>query len=191
MEKRIIKTEKIGAYKLMLFTETDNINPREEYDNPTRIICFHQRYILGDKHDLSKSDYLSWEDLMNALKKNFNIHTIKPLYLYDHSGLTISTKPFGDMWDSMQVGFIFMTMEFVKENGISEDKVDAIIEADVNSYDKYLTGEGHELFGYQIHKVGVCNLGHEHSSLVNSVSGYWGEEECYDDAVAEIEGMTK
>ena len=33
---------------------------------------------------------------------------ILPLYLYDHSGLTMSTNDFGDRWDSGCVGFIYM-----------------------------------------------------------------------------------
>lgn len=34
-----------------------------------------------------------------------------PLFLYDHSGITMSTGPFHCPWDSGQVGFIYMTYE--------------------------------------------------------------------------------
>lgn len=32
---------------------------------------------------------------------------LMPLYLYDHSGITISTSEFCDPWDSGQIGFIY------------------------------------------------------------------------------------
>jgi hypothetical protein len=34
-----------------------------------------------------------------------------PLYLYEHSGITMSTSPFGDRWDSGQVGIIYVKRE--------------------------------------------------------------------------------
>jgi hypothetical protein len=40
---------------------------------------------------------------------------IKDLYLYDHSGITISTSPFSCGWDSGQVGFIYLTRQKCEE----------------------------------------------------------------------------
>lgn len=49
---------------------------------------------------------------------------ILPLYLYDHSGLTMSTSDFGDRWDSGCVGFIYMDKDTaMKELGMAGDEV--------------------------------------------------------------------
>ena len=49
---------------------------------------------------------------------------ILPLYLYDHSGLTMSTNDFGDRWDSGCVGFIYMDKDTaMKELGMAGDEV--------------------------------------------------------------------
>ena len=49
---------------------------------------------------------------------------ILPLYLYDHSGLTMSTNDFGDRWDSGCVGFIYMDKDTaMREIGMAGDEV--------------------------------------------------------------------
>lgn len=49
---------------------------------------------------------------------------ILPLYLYDHSGLAMSTNDFGDHWDSGCVGFIYMDKDTaMKEIGMAGDEV--------------------------------------------------------------------
>ncbi|SNS23209.1 hypothetical protein SAMN05446037_1006135 [Anaerovirgula multivorans] len=49
---------------------------------------------------------------------------ILPLYLYDHSGITMSSSPFSCQWDSVQVGWIFCTKErFREETGYTEDEL--------------------------------------------------------------------
>lgn len=49
---------------------------------------------------------------------------ILPLYLYDHSGLTMSTNDFGDRWDSGCVGFIHMDKDTaIKELRMAGDEV--------------------------------------------------------------------
>lgn len=73
-----------------------------------------------------------------------------PLWLYDHSGITMScgsrTGQFADRWDSGQVGWIIMMKDKVMtEFPVSENdwrsKAIEVMEADVELYDQYLTGE--------------------------------------------------
>lgn len=58
---------------------------------------------------------LSNEDIWYLLEKHANIIAL-PLYLYDHSGITMSTASFNDCWDSGQVGWIYTD----KENILSQ-----------------------------------------------------------------------
>ena len=121
-------------------------SPREEGDNLGIMICFHKRYNLGDRHDYKFTDFSSWEDMEYFLSEGAKV--ILPLYLYDHSGLSISTEPFSCPWDSGQVGFIIATEESIKRcmgwKRITKNRLEAIktyLIGEVETYNQYLNGE--------------------------------------------------
>lgn len=61
------------------------------------------------------------DEILSIIRKKF---IILPLYLYDHGGITISTRPFSCPWDSGQVGYIYASKDkFRKETGYSEDEL--------------------------------------------------------------------
>ncbi len=69
---------------------------------------------------------------------------ILPLYLYDHSGITMNTTGFSCNWDSGQVGYIYITKEEYEKywgNFFSQEKACKFLRAEVEEYDQYLTGE--------------------------------------------------
>ncbi len=69
-------------------------------------------------------------------------YVILPLYLYDHSGITMSTGSFACSWDSGQVGFIVCDAETIeKEFDGDRDRAEAALESEVKVYDQYLTGD--------------------------------------------------
>ena len=100
-------TERIGKYLIEIYPDQSPDSPRE-WDNLGTMVCFHKRYDLGDKHDYDENNYDSWDELKEDIIKQENVHTILPLYLYDHSGITMNTTGFSCRWDSMRVGFIFV-----------------------------------------------------------------------------------
>jgi hypothetical protein len=72
---------------------------------------------------------------------------VLPLYLYDHSGITMQTTPFSCPWDSGQVGYIYVERaEVLKEYGGTRltpaliERAKAALRAEVESYDRYLSG---------------------------------------------------
>ena len=138
-----------GALKV--YYDNTPESPRD-WDNLGRMVCFHRRYNLGDDHNYRSSDYNSWAGIAEAIEKDYDVAVMLPLYLYDHSGITISTSPFSCPWDSGQIGWIFATKEDVrKEFGVKRiskkmiERVEKILLAEVEIYDKYLTGE---VYGY-------------------------------------------
>lgn len=175
---------------IRLVSDPEPEDPRK-WDNLGTMVCSHRNYSLGDKkpngsldeelYDLADIDpNEDVQDLRNIketkLKQNF---VILPLYLYDHSGITMSTGSFSDRWDSGQVGFIYCSLEkaqkefdcdrtlgwnsFGPEQTTSlKDKVTKILEAEVEVYDCYLTGD-------------VCGwiLENEDGEEINSVWGYY------------------
>lgn len=186
--KEIVSGSK--KYRIKIIQDNDPISPREN-DNLGKMVCFHGRYDLGDKHDYDHRDYSGWEEQREAISKNEDVCVILPLYLYDHSGITISTSPFSCRWDSGQVGWILVSKKKVREEyGVKRinkklvEKVTGILEAEVKEYDQYLTGD---VYGYEIYELKTCSEGHEHAEFVDSCWGYYGEEYCMTEAMGVVQ----
>lgn len=142
-----IKTLTTKTKTLNIYPDDNAESPRE-WDNLSKMVCSHRRYNLGDKHDYDTNDYSGWEEVKQAIIRKENPAVILPLYMYDHSGITIRTTPFGDRWDSGQIGFVFVTKEAVrKEYGIKRVGKKHIEQAkqtllnEVETYDQYITGD--------------------------------------------------
>ena len=159
-------------FELEIEQDSSPDSPRT-WDNLGTMVCFHKRYDLGDKTDYRSDDYDSWDELKQGIIENEGEVFMLPLYLYDHSGITISTRPFNCPWDSGQVGVIFVSKYKVKKEGIDESKVLDYLKGEVETYDQYLTGD---VWGYRIYEIETCSLGHEHKTLVDSCWGFFGEE---------------
>ena len=151
------------------------LNPREDWDNLGNMICFHNNYSLGD-YDLSKEhepkDYYKLEKRKDVV--------ILPLYLYDHSGITMNTTGFSCRWDSGQVGFIYVTHEEIrKEFGVKRvtkelrEKVKGYLKGEVDVYDQYITGD---VYYFSIYQKETCNLGCEHEEFEDSCGGFFGDD---------------
>ena len=92
-----------------------------------------------------------------------------PLFLYDHSGITMSTRPFSCPWDSGQVGYIFVTIASAREefswkrmSPKRRARVEEMLTAEVKEYDKYLRGE---VFGFTVQD--------ENGDVVDSCWGFY------------------
>src|SRR5574344_1075922 len=79
-----------------------NPNPRDRDDTIGTMYCFHRCYRLGDNTKMEDPE--KFNDWLQANKEN--IVCKLPLYVYDHSGICMSTTDFNDPWDSGKVGFI-------------------------------------------------------------------------------------
>ena len=151
---------------LQVINDKSPESPRT-WDNLGKMVCFHRRYDLGDKHDFKKGDYNSWDELKAAILKKENVAVIQPMYMYDHSGITVSTKPFSCSWDSGQIGFIYITKEAAREGFMVKNVTAKIKErllvnlnGEVETYDQYLTGD---IYGFK-----------EVDSEGNEVDSCWG-----------------
>jgi len=151
-------------------------NPRSDYDEFGTMVCFHSNYILGDNdHDYKKDDHNSWDELKDAIWKDNNVAMILPLYLYDHSGITISVEPFSCQWDSGQVGWIYITKEKLAETGVDfdQEKIRKLLLNEVEVYDQYLTGDVYGfILQYVKDKCETCG----HTQIgEDSCYGFYGE----------------
>ncbi len=151
--------------KLKIATDDTAQNPREAYDHLGRMVCWHKRHTLGDEQPKEEPDAYRAELPEGSI--------VLDLYLYDHSGLRMSTNAFNDRWDSGQVGFIYATPEVIaKEFGAYEtmtddlrDKVVNVLEAEVKTYDDYLSGN---VWGFV--------LENEDGDTLDSCWGFYGDD---------------
>ena len=142
-DKMVINGTLNGApVSLTILRDDDAMSPRKD-SNAGHMICFSRRYNLGDLHpDID-------QDELRKICKKKNVFSL-PLYVYDHSGLSMATVPFHDVWDSGCAGRIYITKaEAIAQLGASavnwREKAKECLEAEVEMYDQYLRGEN---YGY-------------------------------------------
>lgn len=185
-----MKFYNMKKYELVVEHDNDPMNPRTDWDNIGTMVCFHRNYNLGDKHDYKSDNFDGWDELKEQIESDYKVLMIKPLYLYDHSGITISTSSFGCQWDSGQVGWIFIDEKKLQtmmgdSSGHNETNFEEIIDSEVEVYDKYLTGE---VYRYEIYEIETCSLGHTHKNYVEGCGSYFGEEECENEGKSVLRG---
>jgi hypothetical protein len=160
-------------FKLRIERDEIACDPRKEFDHLGTMACSHKCYSLGDKNaKINVSACQNWDDVEDYLRGAKEAEVILPLYLYDHGGITMSTSPFGDRWDSGQVGFIYASRKrILSEYSVTEiageifELVTKVLQAEVKEYDAFLTGE---VYGYIIED--------EMGEQVDSCWGFYGEK---------------
>lgn len=151
-----------NGYKVVVSIDPDPQSPREWDNIGTVIIHNRSRYAFADEtadmHELQ------------ALE-NDKDHIALPIYLYDHSGITINTTGFSCRWDSGQVGVIYCTKEqAVKEFGNKictakvRDKALKCLKGEIKDLDQYIRGE---VYGFQVFDP--------QGEVVDSCWGYYGD----------------
>jgi hypothetical protein len=172
-----VETIEYKNHRISILPDDCNDSPRS-WDNIAEFHCCHRRYSLGDKN----FNYSSGSDCITAAQeaeKQGDI--VLPLYLYDHSGITISLSPFSCPWDSGQVGFVIirrekMLQEFGAKKFTKSLKAKAlkIAQGEVETYDQFLRGD---VYGYQIDEDG------------DSCWGFYGQEECLSEAKSIVDSL--
>lgn len=134
----------------------------------TQFACWHRRYNLGNVD-------MTQEDFNDMCKENKGKMIKLPLYMYDHSGLSIHAGsrpyPYDDMWDSGQLGYVYCTYDMIRKEfnckhvtKSIQQKAIALLLAEVDTYDSILRGE---VYGYIIEDSG--------EQFVDSCSGFVGD----------------
>ena len=126
--------------------------------------CTYLRTVLGHSEpgwEITKSapksqlrdDGWFWDYMLECLTESDLVELLNalpgcvllPLYLYDHSGITMNTGGFSCPWDSGQVGWIFADSNAIrKEYGNANRKSVAtatnVLEGEVSVYDDFIRG---------------------------------------------------
>lgn len=167
---------------LKIEQDDDAFNPLKEFDQFGTFVCFHRDYDLSSP----KQPFDTPEKLREFLKNEDPLWL--PIYLYDHSGITIRTTAFSCPWDSGQVGVIYATKEKVrKEYGVkrispqTRKKALDLLRAEVETFDQYLTGD---VWGYTI-------TDDETDEVLDSCWGFYGYDYAKEQAEEALEYQRK
>ena len=190
------------THELSFYSDNDSEDPRN-WEPLATMLCWHRQYNLGDKnvyenihsalydlcttHGLDAATICQYQDENTPMQRDRRIiedlkdHIcIKFLYLYDHSGITISTNDFRDPWDSGIVGIIYLDKETTIKEMVNADDINwyeiasSIIDEEVKTYDQWLTGD---VYGYSLDKVVTCACcNQEVRENVDSMSGFYGND---------------
>jgi len=173
IRKDAVYIAKHKGFVLAICKDMNAEDPRA-WDNLGRMVCFHTKYELGDTdHGFNKNDFSDWEELRQAIIERDDPVVIYPLYLFDHSGITIKIGPFSGpdaYWDSGQVGYIYTTKEDIRNiYGIKRvtqkyiKLAEQALQEEVELYDKFLRGE---VYGYILED--------EKGNEIDSCWGFYG-----------------
>ena len=180
--------EEYKGYTIRIEQDNDPEDPRQ-WDNLGVMYCKHRNYNLGDKQLGDEfNEYMDAGEIEAELKKQGAV-IMAPLFLYEHSGITIKIGSFTGLmdpayvyFDSGQVGWIVAFADDIKKEynvkRISKQlkaKVMKLLEAEVKTYDQYLTGD---IYGYIVEKDG------DHQ---DSCWGFYGYEEALKEGKAQAD----
>jgi len=175
-DKAIYKEHKLkDGHILQIFQDTWAESPRT-WDNLGTMAIFHKRYNFGDEIDFSSDNFNGWTEMEEYIKTDLKAAVILPIYMYDHSGITINTQGFACPWDSGQVGFIYVTESKLKEQysvpKLTSDMIDkatATLEEEIKTMNKYIMGD---VYGFQLVKKEYD----QDDKIIDSCSGFYGED---------------
>jgi hypothetical protein len=176
--------EEYKGYKIIVGMDECDYNPREN-DNLGRMICFHRRYDLGDKAEeyYEKDTEYFKSFIAGTLRKDYpddygrdekvpEVAVALPLYLYDHSGITMNCGGYAMYdsagWDWGCVGYIYITKEKARE------EYGRLTKSRLKKIEEYLRGEVREYAYYLEGDVVYWRIEDEDGRTVESCGGYLG-----------------
>lgn len=174
-----IEEFKVGNYLVSIQYDEFPLNPRKDMSFLGKLCLLHRRYDLWNDTTYKEDQFSNWGDLEETLREEYDAVVILPVFMYDHGGITVSTKPFSCRWDSGQVGYTFITREdFTKEYGevtlgnVQEKtaKAESLLIAELEVYSKYLEGD---IYQYIIMKNG---------EIMDSLGGFYDLDDCKKEA---------
>lgn len=145
-------------------------SPRE-WDTVGTIVARHTRYQLGDQDApaIAWDELSGWYEVEEHLAEEHGAIAVLPVYLYDHSGLALSTTPFSCPWDSGRVGAIYATAKSVAitlGQDASREQILRALREEVSLFDSYVSGD---VWGFVI-----CD---RFGNVLDSCGGFFDRQE--------------
>jgi hypothetical protein len=175
-----IMTYKYDDVIVDIIQDFEPIDPRT-WDNLGTMICGHPRHVLGDEQ-FSRGEYANAYELRKHLFKDRDALIALPLYLLDHSMLSMSTEPFGGYigrFDSSMIGYIYVSKEKIREEygkkRISKklrESVTEYLKGEIETYNQWLQND---VYGYSKYRLKICECcGTVLKKDIDSCWGFYG-----------------
>lgn len=153
-ENQAVYTEERNGYTIEIYPDDTPMNPREDFDHAAVMVCFHNRYTLGDETGLRSENFEGWKELEKYLVEEEGAKVFLPVYMYEHSNICLSTGEFYDPWDSGRVGVIYLTSQTILKEWnwkrltkARREKLVEYLKGEVEEYSDYLSGN---VYGYMV-----------------------------------------
>lgn len=158
-------------------------SPRE-FAEHFSTIAYKSRYSIGEEYINEPIEWLEEKlgkpalgeytnQRLEALEGEFYKEFIAlPIYLYDHSGITISTSPFSCRWDSGKAGYIYVSKADARREYNTKrvspklrERIISLLESEVEEMDTYVRGE-----------VYCFHIMDDDGNSVDSCHGFFGRD---------------
>jgi len=158
--------------KLQIVQDDICEDPRN-WDNLTIIATLEQNHsTIGD------FQFKSSDELNEFVKDQEGIYSM-PLYIYDHSGISLYCGndtipyPFNDQWDAGCIGMVFTTKKRLEGmEKTPRSKIIDLMKSELETYSHYLNGN---VYGYRLLKWSQCkSCDQELDQEVDSCYGFYG-----------------
>lgn len=173
----LYNTLEYKGFTIKIHYDYDARSPREEFDNLGTLYTAHRSYQPEEDFYRHFETEEVFDDQFEVFTKLFLKKYISlPVYLYDHSGLSVNTTGFSCRWDTSQFGIIAVSIADIKaEYGWKNlttkrrRQIETYLDGEIETYNDYLTGR---VFGFTIEN----SCGEE----IDSCWGYYGESSISD-----------
>lgn len=170
----IHQQESYQGYNINIYRSESPESPRD-WDNLGTMYTMHRRY----QPEKDFYDHFEWDqvldehrDLLDSFEKKY---IALKFYLYDHSGITVSTSPFSCPWDSGLFGIIAVDIEKIRKDHNwkkitkkRREQIESYLKSEVEVYDMYCTG--------QVYQYEIVPENNDDADSFDSCGGFYGDE---------------
>jgi hypothetical protein len=163
-----IERFEVNGHLVVLVHDEEPVNTRDTkyFENAGILATWHRHEQFGER----QIQPMTKEELIAELEaSDEKVLAIRPLWLYSHSGYSISaaeTNPFTCRWDSGQVGWAYVTEESAKKTGHElggtpeslREKFEAVLVDEVENLNHCMAGR---VYGYRIFADANCDPNEE------------------------------
>ena len=155
-----VDKKEINGFDVVIAYDPDCESPRDG-EHGCELALSHRRYDLADDSGYA-SAFDDLNELETALRAEFDVLYVAPVYGYDHGGIALRagqrTGQFGDPWDSGLAGLAYVTrknwedtqgkgVRYSPKSSRDRARAAALIDGDVEEYSRWLNGE---CYGYTV-----------------------------------------
>lgn len=164
-----------------------------EWDNLGIIVSFHRRVNFTTKSAprINANNFSSLNEIQKHLIKEHGAVVILKVYMLDHSGISLSTVPFNDPFDSGTLGFIYTTRERILSSYAKKrlskslrDQVTRDLAGEIDTLNQYTSGE---VYAYVVDPESETDYAGKHDLVGGN---YYDMDQLEEAAKSDIDSLT-